>query len=107
MAQAVRERTEELGALKAMGFPNGLVLGLVLAESFLIAGVGGLLGLGFAWLVTSGGNPVPNLLPIFYLPNSDLLAGVVLVVALGLFAGILPALQAMRLGIAEALRRAA
>jgi putative ABC transport system permease protein len=107
MAQAVRERTEELGALKAMGFPNGLVLGLVLAESFLIAGVGGLLGLGLAWLVTSGGNPVPNLLPIFYLPNSDLVMGLVLVAALGLLAGILPAVQAMRLGIAEALRRAA
>ena len=33
MAQAVRERTEELGVLKAMGFTNGLVLVLVLAES--------------------------------------------------------------------------
>ncbi|MGH9649266.1 MAG: ABC transporter permease, partial [Terriglobales bacterium] len=46
MAQAVRERTNELGVLKALGFTNQSVLALVLAESCLIAAVGGLAGLG-------------------------------------------------------------
>jgi putative ABC transport system permease protein len=41
MAQSVRERTEELGVLKAMGFPNLLVLSLVLLESCIIALLGG------------------------------------------------------------------
>ncbi|MDQ3622369.1 MAG: ABC transporter permease [Verrucomicrobiota bacterium] len=105
MGQAVRERTEELGVLKAMGFTNELVLGLVLLESCILAMVGGLAGLGLAWLIISAGNPVPALLPLFYLPPRDLLIGVGIVAALGLVAGALPAIQAMRLRIAEALRR--
>ena len=107
MAQAVRERTEELGVLKAMGFTNELVLALVLFESSLLAAVGGLAGLGAAWLVTAGGSPVPAMLPIFYLPGRYVVIGVALVIALGVVAGILPALQAMRLQIAVALRRQA
>lgn len=105
MAQSVRERTEELGVLKAMGFTNELVLALVLAESCLIAAVGGLAGLGLALLVTSGGSPVPSMLPVFYLPTHDVALGVGLVFVLGFVAGIVPALQAMRLQIAVALRR--
>ncbi|PLC13857.1 hypothetical protein BV582_22660 [Bacillus paralicheniformis] len=105
MAQAVRERTEELGVLKAMGFTDGLVLVLVLAESCLIASVGGLIGLGLAWLATAGGSPAPSILPVFYFPVPDMLIGVAIVVALGVVTGIFPALQAMRLQIAVALRR--
>jgi putative ABC transport system permease protein len=105
MAQAVRERTEELGVLKAMGFTNSLVLVLVLAESCLMAAAGGLAGLGLAWIITSRGSPVPAMLPIFYLPHRYLFIGAGLVFGLGLIAGILPALQAMRLQIAVALRR--
>jgi putative ABC transport system permease protein len=103
--QSVRERTTEIGVLKAMGFGNGLVLGLVLAESCLLTGLAGLSGLGLAWLITSRGSPVPSMLPIFYLPGRDLLIGVGLVFALGLAAGLVPALQAMRLQVAVALRR--
>jgi len=107
MAQAVRERTEELGVLKAMGFTNGLVLGLVLLESLLLALLGGLAGLGAAWLLTMRGSPVPSLLPVFYLPGHYLVLGVGFVLGLGVLAGILPAVQAMRLRIADALRRTA
>lgn len=105
MAQAVRERTEEIGVLKAMGFSNELVLSLVMAESCVIAALGGLAGLGLAWLITAGGSPVPAMLPIFYLPPRDLVVGVALVFVLGIVTGILPAIQAMRLEIAVALRR--
>ncbi len=105
MAQAVRERTEELGVLKAMGFTNELVLALVLAESMVITAAGGLAGLGLAWLVAANGSPAPSILPVFYLPPRDVLIGVGLVGALGLVAGLLPAVQAMRLQIAVALRR--
>lgn len=105
MAQAVRERTEELGVLKALGFTNVGVLALVLAESCMIAAVGGLTGLGVAWLFTAGGSPVPSMLPVFYLPPVYLAAGVAFVFGLGIVAGMFPALQAMRLQIAVALRR--
>ena len=107
VAQAVRERTEELGVLKAIGFRDGQVLALVLAESCFIAAIGGVLGLGGAWLISLGGSPVPGLLPTFFIPPSNLLLGVGLIAALGLVTGALPALSAMRLGVAEALRRQA
>lgn len=105
MAQAVRERTEELGVLKALGFSNELMLVLVLAESFVIAGLGGGLGLLAAWLVTVPGSPAPAVFPIFYIPNRDLLLGAGLALTLGFITGIVPAIQAMRLQTAVALRR--
>lgn len=105
MSQSVRERTEEIGVLKAMGYPNGLVLNLVLLESCLIALLGGLAGLGLAWLITLGGSPVPQMLPVFVIPHRDLILGAVFAVALGLIAGTVPAVYAMRLEIAVALRK--
>jgi putative ABC transport system permease protein len=105
MAQTVRERTEEIGVLKAMGFTNQLVLALVLAESCVIASVGGLAGLGAALLIAAGGSPVPGMLPIFYFAPRYVALGVALVFVLGFVAGIVPAVQAMRLQIAVALRR--
>jgi putative ABC transport system permease protein len=107
MAQSVRERTSELGVLKALGFTNFMTLVLVLVESCVIAVLGGLGGLGAAWGILAAGNPVPNLLPMFFVPTASLIQGVVLAVALGLVAGILPAWQAKRLKISEALRRGA
>lgn len=105
MGQVVRERTEEIGVLKAIGFTNELVLGLVLLESCVVALLGGLLGLGLAWLLTLGGSPVPSMLPVFYVPVRDLLLGAGIVLLLGIVSGIFPAVQAMRLHIADALRR--
>jgi len=105
MAQSVRERTNELGVLKALGFTNLMVLVLVLAESCCIAMLGGFAGLATAWLIIASGNPIPSLLPVFYLPTTSLVQGALLAVALGVVAGLLPAWQAMRLRIADALRR--
>ena len=105
MSQAVRERTGELGVLKAIGFTSAQVLSLVLAESCLLAVLGGGLGLGLAALMISRGDPTGGMLPLFYFPATDLLAGVGVSLALGLVAGIFPALHAMRLRVADALRR--
>jgi putative ABC transport system permease protein len=105
MSQAVRERTGEMGVLKAIGFTNGQVLGMVLLESCLLAVLGGVLGLGLAWLMTSRGDPTGGLLPLFFFPTRDLLLGLGLSLALGLVTGFFPALQAMRLRVADALRR--
>jgi putative ABC transport system permease protein len=105
MANAVRERTNELAVLKAIGFTDRGVLGLVLGESLVLAGLGGVLGLGLAWLLVSNGDPTGGSFPVFFIPLKDVVVGVLLVVALALVAGILPALQAQRLQVAEALRR--
>jgi putative ABC transport system permease protein len=105
MATAVRERTGELAVLKTVGFTDGFVLGLVLVEAALLAVLGGALGVGLAKLFTLRGDPTGGLLPVFYLPGWALAAGVALAVVVGLLAGLLPAVTAMRLQVVQALRR--
>jgi len=105
MSQAVRERTGELGVLKAIGFTNVQVLTLVMVESCLLSLVGGALGLGLSWMLISQGDPTGNMLPLFHFPEADLVLGAVLAVGLGLLTGAFPAIQAMRLRVADALRR--
>jgi putative ABC transport system permease protein len=106
MAQSVKERTSEFAVLKTLGFSGGSILTLVLAESLFIAFTGGLLGLGLAWLFVQGGDPTNGMLPIFVLPARELSIGVGLMVLMGLLAGVMPAMAAMRLRITDALRRA-
>ncbi len=104
MAQAVRERIGELAVLKTLGFTGSRVLALVLAESLLICALGGGFGLLIGWAVVSN---VDNsqMFSAFYLSTIDVIAGAVLIGALGVVAGILPALRAMRLDVVAALRR--
>ncbi|MCP4659675.1 MAG: FtsX-like permease family protein [bacterium] len=105
MAQAVRERTHELGIFKSLGLTNGQTSTLVLAESFALSFAGGLLGLGLAVLLVGEGDLTQGALASFYLRTADLVVGLILVALLGLVSGILPAWQAMRLSTIEALRR--
>jgi len=106
MAQAVRERIQEIAVLKALGFTHGAVLGMVLAESMLLACMGGFAGLAIAWtMITYQGDPTNGSMPVFFFPARDVAIGVLLAVLTGLAAGIMPALRAQRLQIAEGLRR--
>lgn len=105
MAIAVRERIRELAVLKAVGFSDGFVLALILAETIVVAAVGGGAGLALAKLFTLRGDPTGGLLPFFYLPPNVIALGFALAMAVGLMAGILPALSAMRLRVVDALRK--
>ncbi len=106
MAQSIRERTNELAVLKTLGFGEPLILTLVLLESVTIAVIGGGLGLGVAWLLIAQGDPTNGMLPAFYFPVRDVIIGAVLILVLGVGTGLLPALQARRLKIVTALRKA-
>lgn len=106
MAQAIRERTNELAVLKTLGFSDGRILGLVLAESCLVALLGGVTGLLLAWLAISYvGDPTAGMIPPLYLPKRDVALGLAIVLTLGVATGLVPALQASRLRIVDALRR--
>ena len=105
MVQSVRERTSELAVLKTVGFTDMRILLLVLAESLFLTLLGGGLGLAAAWAVVQQGDPTGGLLPIFSLPASNIAVGVVLMTLMGLVAGALPAVEAMRLRITNALRK--
>ena len=103
MAIAVRERTSELATLKAIGYTSRFVLGLVLTESIVIALIGGAVGIGLAKLIIR--QDLTQGLILLYLPASAMTAGILVAVATGVVAGALPALNAMRLNVATALRR--
>ena len=106
IAQSVRERTNEIGVLKTLGYSNGSVLALVLSESMLVTVAGGVVGLLGAWWVGVQFEPVlQQYLPGFAIDGQAVVRGVAWMAGLGLAAGAVPALQAMRLRIVEALRR--
>jgi putative ABC transport system permease protein len=105
MAMAVRERVPELGVLKTLGFGDSTVLFLVLAEALAIALVGGAIGIGLAKLFTMSGDPTGGMLPVFYISGTQMASGIALAVFVGLAAGMIPAMTAMKLRIVDALRR--
>ena len=106
MAQSIRERISELAVLKALGFSRRGIGFMVLTESLLVTFLGGLLGMGLGALAAGGiGGKLP-FLQDFRTPSSSLAIGILLMLLLGLMAGLLPATQAMRLQVATALRRA-
>ena len=106
MALTIRERTREIGVLKTLGFTGGRILRLVLGESVLLALLGGLPGLALAAFAAALLRPsVSNLLPGFALTGDIVAEAIGLMLALGLITGIIPALSAMRLKIANALGR--
>lgn len=106
MAQSVRERLSELAVLKTLGFENGSVMGIVLAESILVMLLGGLIGLGLSSVIVQGAaKQMAAFLPGLALTNEALALGVLIMVLAGVAAGIFPAIRAMRLTIVEALAR--
>jgi putative ABC transport system permease protein len=93
--------------LKALGFGERGIALMVLAESLLVTAIGGVLGLLLALLLVSGvSTKLIAFLPGFSLPVASIALGIILMLLLGLLAGLLPASQAMRLQVAAALRRA-
>ena len=105
MATAVRERISELAIFKALGFPDRVVLLLVLGESVLIACVGGAIGLGLAKLIAMAGDPTGGFLPIFYMPAKVIPWGFASALAVGAASAFFPAIRAKRLRVVDALRR--
>jgi putative ABC transport system permease protein len=106
VAESVRERTNEIGVLKTLGFGSKSVLTLVLLESLSLTIAGGLVGLGCAWLATNAiGGLVKDYFPVFSLSTSTVVVALALMLAFGLITGLWPALSAMRLKIVDALRR--
>ncbi len=111
MSMAVRERRTEIAVLKTLGFPSGLVMGLILGESLVLGALGGTVGilLGRAMIKALPKLPFigdavrgfPNL--GMTLRVGTLGMGVALF--LGLAAGFVPAFLAYRARVTELLRQ--
>jgi putative ABC transport system permease protein len=105
MAQAVRERIPELAVLKTIGFSNGGVLTLVLAEAVLLLCLGGALGMALSGAVVDVARAkLGDTIPLAPVDLSIWLLGLALMIAIGLIVGALPAIRGMRLRIVDALR---
>lgn len=102
MAQSVRERTSELAVLKTLGFRDGAVLGLVVAESLALCASAALIALTAVWaifpqikIINDIGRPIDP---------AVLGWGLLAALALALVTGLPPAWRAGRLPIVDALR---
>jgi putative ABC transport system permease protein len=105
MAISVRERTNELGVLKAIGFSDRAVLGFILGESVVIA-LAGCVGLLLALVaVPALSRALAGMLPPLLITVRTMVYGVIAAVVVGFASGILPAYGAMRMRVVNALRR--
>lgn len=112
MYNAVAVRRREIATLRALGFQAVPVVVSVMAESVLLAMLGGLLGGGLAWLIANGYETATINWQTFSqvafrlsVTPGLLAGGIVYAVIMGLVGGIFPAVRAARPPIAIALRR--
>ena len=103
---SVIERTREIGMIRAAGGTRKQVRTMVIAEALLLAAIGtafGLLGglyLGYVIVVA-----MQDIFPLGYVfPASGILAGIAIGLLFGVFAAFIPARQASRMNVVEALR---
>jgi len=112
MYSAVAARSREIATLRALGFQGGPVVASVMAESLLLALVGGLLGGGLAWLVADGYQTATmnwqsfSQVAFSLSVTPRLLAGgIAYALAMGFLGGIFPAIGAVRTPITVGLRQ--
>ena len=106
MAMTVRERTKEVGTLKAIGFQRGTITALFLGESLVVACIGAAIGIGAAALLFRSVDLslyIPNL--ISFVPTGETLAiAFGLSILVGFISVVYSAYRVSGLTIAEALR---
>ena len=105
MAMTARERTAEYATLKALGFSPAFVAALIVGESLIIAGIGGLLGILLTFpLARAFSAQLGTFFPSFNVSPDTVLLQVVCALGVGLLAAIAPARHAARVKIVEGLR---
>lgn len=105
MLMTGRERTRDLGILKALGFTDRTTGALLVAESVLLCGLGALLGLCLAEVLERPFQlATSSFLPNFAFDRETLLLGAGIALATGLVSGLAPGLRAAHLQPVAALR---
>jgi putative ABC transport system permease protein len=113
IAMGVRERTNEYGALRAIGFLPKHIAWFVLGEATAIAAIGGGIGVLVAYPLVEKGlgrwleENVGSFFPYFRIEPTTAVIAFVLAVGLGAVAASIPAYRASQLRVVDALRRVA
>jgi putative ABC transport system permease protein len=108
MSMSARERVTEIAVLKAIGFEQRLILGIMLTEFILltlIGGAAGSFGAHYLYLVVDMGKVTQGFLQNFGVHAKTLAVCVATSAAVGLIAGGLPAIRASNLRVVDGLRR--
>jgi putative ABC transport system permease protein len=100
MMQSIRERTSELAVLKALGFPDGLVMTLILVEAVILCVFSAMIGLALASAILPAAR---TLIGVTSMPAIVFVAGVGFAVLLAVIGGAVPAWRGLKLQVAEAL----
>jgi putative ABC transport system permease protein len=106
MAMSVRERTREVGMLKALGFQRGTIARLFVTEALVVAIIGGLIGIGGTMLIFKSIDfslYIPNFQAFIPTPVT-LVAALLVSVLVGLASVVYSAYRVSGMTIAEALR---
>jgi putative ABC transport system permease protein len=106
MFVVVQERMKEIGIRRSVGARRSTIMIQFFSETFMIVGIGALLGYGIGWVVVQLMQNVP-IREFVGAPIFSPIVGVIALVVLtfvGLIAGFLPAVRASRLDIVECLR---
>ena len=106
MAMSVRERTKEVGTLKALGFQRGTIARLFVTEALVVAIIGGLLGIGGTMLIFKSVDLslyIPNF-QAFVPTVATLITALLVSVLVGLASVVYSAYRVSGMTIAEALR---
>jgi putative ABC transport system permease protein len=101
----VDSRRREFGTLRAIGFGSGAIAASILCESLLFALPGAIVGSALAWALFNGllTSPFGYNFQLAVTPSLGLI-GIVWALGMGLVGGLLPALRAVRLPVAAAIR---
>jgi putative ABC transport system permease protein len=105
---AGRERSRDVGILKALGFGDRLAAGMLLLESMLVVGVGGVLGVLSGWASAPYfRDKVAVFMPNYQVEGRTLVLGLLLAIGIGFVGGLLPAIRLARLRTVNTLRQEA
>jgi len=108
MAMTARERSAEYATLKALGFSNGFVAMLILAESLGIALVGALAAVALTFpLADAFAERMGALFPIFFVSEETVLMQAAAALIVGVVAAALPAWRTAHVKIVDGLRAVA
>ena len=107
MLMAVTERVREIGLKKAVGARTGHLMREFVSEASVIGAIGGVIGLGLGWTITTLINlalVAGNQAELFELSTRLVVLSLAFAIGLGALAGVIPALRAARLDPVTALR---